>query len=169
MADRIIFLDIDGVLNSERWYRGRAPAMHEAKADHIDPAGVGLVNQLIVRTDAKVVISSTWRHFGEDFVKGVLVSRGFIGEIIGITPPLGYPRGREIQAWIDDAPVPPLSLVILDDNSDMLHLKSRLVLTKSKTGITLNDVDRAVRILNTPCGLLTVKNPKEEWQQWLKD
>ena len=55
---KIIFLDIDGVLNSEmyEWSRG------EDRADNrIDLSRVRLLKDIVSATDAKIVLSSTWR------------------------------------------------------------------------------------------------------------
>jgi hypothetical protein len=38
-------------------------------------------------------------------------------------------------------------IVILDDNDDMAHLLDRLVKTSDRTGLTDDDVDRAVSML----------------------
>ena len=73
---KIIFLDIDGVLNSETWARlmkfGCTPKVNQfkfkndkgkeyAKLARLDPSSVNLLNDLCKMTKAKVVISSTWR------------------------------------------------------------------------------------------------------------
>ena len=64
---KIIFLDIDGVLNHEEWYSsGRA---HEAylatgetdiKAYNFDPESWNWVQKLIDETGAKIVLSSSF-------------------------------------------------------------------------------------------------------------
>lgn len=116
---KIIFLDIDGVLNSNDWYvyrRDNVP-MDSVHAQYpfyeLDPRAVKNLNRLINETGAKVVISSTWR-LGRTIseLQELLDSVGFIGEIVGITPHLscklpyedkgGYtiPRGCEIDWWL---------------------------------------------------------------------
>lgn len=151
---KVIFLDFDGVLNSVEWWRRRgADGMRS-----LDPAAVGLVNQLVVRTDAKVVISSTWRLFPKDVAVNTLKENGFVGEIIGQTPDGAMmkgaiygavQRGHEIQAWLATCPKVS-SFVILDDDSDMAHLSDRLVLTSHAVGLTQANVDSAVLLLGGP-------------------
>jgi hypothetical protein len=51
---KIIFLDIDGVLNNSKWLK-------ENKNNPIDPAAVNRINVIMQKTDAKIVISSSWR------------------------------------------------------------------------------------------------------------
>lgn len=56
---KIIFLDIDGVLNSEVYYR----IVDRSKKDwsRFDPKAVELIKKLLNEFSAKIVISSTWR------------------------------------------------------------------------------------------------------------
>ena len=57
---KIIFLDIDGVLNSIGWVERTKGTAYEDK--EIDPSKVRLLKQIIDKTDAKIVLSSTWRE-----------------------------------------------------------------------------------------------------------
>ena len=75
---KIIFLDIDGVLNHEAFYKERYERVQNGeKLNHpyseIDSNSVTNLNSLIADTDAKVVISSTWRHSGIDYCKDVML------------------------------------------------------------------------------------------------
>ena len=158
---KIIFLDIDGVLNHEAFYKERYENK-DYKIKHpyseIDPKCVANLNNLCKETDAKIVISSTWRNSGLDYCKDVLVYHGFKGEIIGITPNCRYEmclRGNEIHQWIDDnrEMVGPYynftEYVILDDDSDMLYWqRNNFLLIDRFVGLTMGDVFRAKKILN---------------------
>jgi hypothetical protein len=119
---KVIFLDIDGVLNHEMWYRRRFEEMDMEKYTskypyyEFDPQSIEELNRIINETDAKVVISSTWR-IGRtvDQLQELLNNVGFEGEIIGVTPhfiakgedindnPISYtvPRGCEIEWWLE--------------------------------------------------------------------
>ena len=74
---KIIFLDIDGVLNSEDWYRKRHEEVpqHEQSAQYpfyeLDPELVSNLNLIIQKTEAKVVVSSTWITGGDCIGKTV--------------------------------------------------------------------------------------------------
>ena len=89
---KIIFLDIDGVLNCENAYRNGECQYQEwiwedGRKDHYQRFCVRskeLLNKLIDETGAKIVISSTWRHSGIDFMKKVWEMEEMKGEIIGI-------------------------------------------------------------------------------------
>lgn len=145
-ATSLVFLDFDGVLNSERFYRVKPNGVMG-----LDPEAVAILNTLIERTGAEVVVSSSWRI--GDTVQGLtekLVSVGFTGKVIGVTPDLfSRPRGEEIQAWLDAHPATHRRLVVIDDDADMVHLTRRLVQTRFATGLTAEDVDRAVEILES--------------------
>src|SRR5579859_6485282 len=87
---KIIFLDIDGVLNSQRFYESEfrkhnESLMHDEYGQIFDPLSSDLLNKLIRETKAKVVISSTWRHNGFQEMKDMWRDRKMEGEVIGIT------------------------------------------------------------------------------------
>jgi hypothetical protein len=140
----IIFLDFDGVLNSNFWIWTHADSEF---GSHIDPGLVGRVNVIIARTGAKVVVSSAWRKlYTDDELRAGLASCGFAGEILGSTDHLGPFRGDEIQRWLSsnlhEGP-----FVILDDSADMAHLLPSLVRTDPAYGLSFADVERAVAML----------------------
>ena len=114
---KIIFLDIDGVLNSESAYRNGE--CQYVEWEHLEGPLKGekghhqafakkskmLLNSLIKMTGAKVVISSTWRMSGIDAMKRIWEVEEMEGEIIGITPNLRtreytVPRGCEIDYFL---------------------------------------------------------------------
>lgn len=93
----------------------------------------------------------------------ILVAHGFVGEVIGQTPDLvndpvwlearrsrdGAPfeyerieRGMEIAEWLKVHP-DVTAFAILDDCSDMVGVKHRLVLTDPIVGLDDPDVERA--------------------------
>ena len=112
---KVIFLDIDGVLNCESAYRNGECQYQEwiwedGRKDHYQRFCVRskeLLNKLIDETGAKIVISSTWRHSGIEFMKKVWEMEEMRGEIIGITPSLRtkgihIPRGMEIGYYLNN-------------------------------------------------------------------
>lgn len=156
---KIIFLDIDGVLNHEAFYKAR----HENKSEieypysEIDPISVQILNTLCEESGANVVISSTWRHSGIEYCKDALEKVGFTGEIIDITPTHESRfRGLEILDWIKsnedligDRYYNFTEYVILDDDSDMLYWqRNNFLLIDRFVGLTMGDVFRAKKILN---------------------
>ena len=150
---KIIFLDIDGVMNCENAYRsGECRYVewtnHRGDKDHHQAFcswSKELLNKLIDETNAKIVISSTWRSSGIEFMKSVWELEGMHGKIIGLTPNFrgevnGYtiPRGCEIDKWLGDNGFSHINwdkdtqqeyinktgienYIIIDDDSDMLY------------------------------------------------
>lgn len=164
---KVIFLDVDGVLNHCDT-RGGTPTDAEPLPIPIEPACMTRLNRLIAETSAKIVISSSWRLHARWQVLGpALVRRGLVGDVIGETPDLvndpiwlnawltrtGAPfdyerleRGWEIGEWLAAHPEV-TGFVILDDCSDMDELKPWLVLTHPNDGLDDPDVERAKWLL----------------------
>jgi hypothetical protein len=118
---------------------------------HFQKSCVRELNRLIRLSGAQVVVSSTWRkHKDWMGTQQHIADEGVRCDIVGRTPSLGDRiRGHEIQAWIDEWPYRGHleSFVILDDDSDMDHLMSQLVLTSMEGGLRRHHVDKALWIL----------------------
>ena len=141
---RIIFADIDGVCNSVQ------SAKQYRTWSKLDPDCIARLNGLVERTGAKIVISSAWRFGDTEELAELLQHQGITGPIIGETPWMPKEaRGREIQTWLDRHPGEIESFVILDDDSDMVHLAPYHVKTDIEVGLTDEDVARAEEILST--------------------
>jgi len=157
---KIIFLDIDGVLNSKGSMRRAGKRIFN---DNPDPIHIGWLNYIVEKTGAVLVISSVWRkNCSSSYIWRLLSLLGFKGEVRGSTPHTGDIRGNEIRCWIDrynngkdwnltdrDKKIEPIeSFVILDDDADMGSLVSRLVQCKNESGLTRKEAEKAVKILN---------------------
>lgn len=154
---KILFLDIDGVLNShEFWIRCRELGL--IPDDQIDPQAVERLNRLTDATGAKIVVSSTWRlPYVWNKQLAMLVTRlqkvGIKAEIIGMTPDhqKQYGRGGEIQAWMLQARQDGMdieSFAILDDDSDMGNLMDYLVKTTMAYGLQETHVEAVIQLLS---------------------
>lgn len=154
---RILFLDIDGVLNSDAWFRSKR---NRTETNELDVAAVKRLDLIVERTGAKVVISSTWRTgLTREELTAILQKYGFRGEVIDMTPVLragevrdraGSPtRGDEIQAWLDAQPAPPRAFVILDDQTDLGALSVRQVFTTYDHGLLDEHVEQAIVFLES--------------------
>lgn len=157
--DKYIFLDIDGVLNSEQYYIEKPwPQRFEELKDkldehiafgiaHIDPKAVKLLNRLVEETNAKIVVSSSWR--GDYALQTIFSLAGIAEPIYGETPRSEHRwRGAEIETWLEERQEP-YKYVILDDDSDMLDTqRNNFIHTDWKVGLTEENVSKAIRILN---------------------
>jgi len=161
---KIIFLDIDGVLNSEIWFSKTA----HLKGDSVffDPRSIKVLNHITDETGAKIVVSSSWRNGRSvSALQELLSLMGVTGEIIGKTPRLqftgleGYdysiPRGNEIKAWLEtnkdvlSVKMSKVKYLILDDDTDMLYWqREKFIQVDPYCGLTWNMINRAKQILN---------------------
>lgn len=144
---KLIFLDIDGVMNSNF---SKVSDKHESLA--FDPKAVENLKYILDETKAKIVVSSTWR-IGEtvDSLKSRIFSHYGLDEyVIGTTPVYNEtPRGIEIADFL--ATLHKLAIegiVILDDDSDMEDLKEYHVKINRKYGLSREDAEKAIEILN---------------------
>lgn len=160
---RIIFCDIDGVLNSVSYIRRMEPkwgalgTTFDDPKNQMDPVAVARFNRIVQLTKAKIVVSSTWRLSFQrrhknalDALIRCLRSYGIQGEIVGMTPEgfgLGRRRGNEIQAWLDDYGQDVKKFVILDDDSDMEHLMPYLVKTAYPDGLMEKHIPQVLAML----------------------
>src|SRR6266436_5299597 len=94
MTRRVVFLDIDGVL---------APIRRWDRYGDLEPACVQVLNLIVARTGAEVVVSSTWRY-GKTVaqLQEMLEAQGFTGSVVDKTPTgaAGADRADEIAAWL---------------------------------------------------------------------
>jgi hypothetical protein len=133
----IIFLDIDGVMNSTK---DRFSTRLENDIYWIR------LKRLVDETNSAIVLSSSWRmgNSGRDIVHKRLQQFGM--DFIDVTPIFsGQHRGREIADWLSRHEVE--SFVILDDEGDMDELVDHLVKTDMNVGLQDNDVDKAISLL----------------------
>lgn len=154
---KIIFVDLDGVFNSETYYRKRAEDgdVRPYPLSEFDPEAVKQYMRIIQKTGAKTVISSSWRH--TDGLRSILKNVGFRGSPLDfeITPYLGTIRGLEIKKYMEDYldkhPDEEIeSYCIIDDDIDMLYeQKDNFVRTDAfYGGLTKEKADRVIKILN---------------------
>ncbi len=136
----VLFLDIDGVLNSAQWFSEMARRNKEVGEDFdngmLDPAAVAVLNRVLDRSGAKVVVSSTWRKL-YDFndLLALLSAQGLkVGNFIGKTGnSMDGHRGREIAAWLEAHDVD--NYVAIDDSTDLENLGAHHFKTEWPIGL----------------------------------
>ena len=119
--------------------------------EELDPSCIQVLNEIVARGGADVVVSSTWRY-GKTVaeLQQMLDAHGFTGSVVGKTPIAtpGADRGEEIAAWLAEHAAG--GYVIIDDHVDMGTLRSHLVQTHPAHGLQLADVPRAIALLMRP-------------------
>lgn len=149
MIRKYLFLDIDGVLNSAKYFEALKYGSLENK-DALDPVAVARLNRITDATGAKIVVSSSWRHAFEhtpNMLFYLLKEEGITGEMIGITPTTTWSRWCEIKLWLDNNIIPE-SFIIIDDMDYMGDLQRHLINTKWAYGLLDEHVERAIKKLN---------------------
>lgn len=164
--DNILFLDIDGVLNSgdnmislhTNNLIDKSIKTRDEFGHLFDDRCIRHLNWIIHETNCKLVISSTWRKDGLKKMKKLWEYRNLPGEVVGITPShvdqyiinmYGIieekaDRGFEIQQWLEENTWNKYSIV--DDDSDMLnHQMGQFVKVDNKIGL---DYFAAQKIIN---------------------
>lgn len=163
---KIIFLDIDGVLNTQLWYTQMDRNTYIDKYGYaFDPNAVANLKRIVEETGADIVISSSWKCMGLTQMEDMWNDRNLPGRIIGITPNsvsdelllhadidsmvLFHIRGEEIKEWLSKHGKRVSNYVIIDDMDNMLpEQQSHFVQTNPEVGITKEDSEKAIKILN---------------------
>lgn len=136
---KIIFLDIDGVLNSIYFnILRRTKGVDSLKCmfkplKNLDQASIDILRVFVNKTDAKIILSSTWRKdpnlfFNNesedqriDFFKKCFAHFGWKDfPLIGLTPNLSGFRGHEVAVCLDNIKEEIDDYIILDDDSDFI-------------------------------------------------
>lgn len=154
---KIIFLDIDGVLNSRAYDRKR----NWNEQTDIDETRLPLIKEIVDATAAKIVLSSTWRqHWNKDpnrcDADGRYINKTFSKfglTIYDKTPDLGITalRKEEISKWLKETAEKIDSFVIIDDyRYGWGDLSEHFVKTDPnfQLGIEKEQVAEAIKILN---------------------
>lgn len=157
----ILFLDIDGVMNSHAYIR-RGGSVN-CRTDGIDPEAVAHLQRIVDETNCSIILSSTWRliHTLAE-MRGRLIAKGMRHPcpLRGRTPDLsekdgviqiGARRGEEVKEWIERQGFKG-RFVCLDDDGDFLPGQP-LIQTTFETGLTAEHADRCIEIL---CSVQTV-------------
>ena len=146
----IIFLDVDGVLNN-------IDTITTTKSGwtFVDDFLVERLRTIVELTGAKVVLSSSWRYGmyssgtdRQDYLELVDKLREFNIQVIDVTPIFSDgDREEEIMWWLEHRWFDSGHYVILDDVNYFVDLQTNFVQTSPETGLTLEDVERAIKIL----------------------
>lgn len=150
---RLIFLDVDGVLNNDY------DAAAWESVTPISKSNVEALNEIIDKLTEEVgpiylVLSSTWRlrYFGKEnaieLINKDFSSYGIKAPFIGHTPRFidvtghSYYRGYEIDYWIKkNCNKSYVSFVIIDDDCDMASLRNQHFQTMPDMGIQKHHYD----------------------------
>ena len=160
----LIFLDIDGVLNSNPFFEQNRDKGHMQISDY----HLQKLAKIYNTCNAKIVLSSTWRDLDDEsdvtvyWMYEYLVNElaRYDMEIIDKTPIIGFDRPLEIKTWLDNQPnKDEIKFVSLDDDFpreeyEKYGIGDCLVRTTfwgddiSEAGLQQEHVDKAIEILS---------------------
>ncbi len=149
---KVIFLDVDGVLNN-RHTRVTTSDGWCFVDDHL----VTRLKRLLNLSGARLVLSSTWRegwHQEDESKNDISFTElrdkfnQFGIEIFDRTGEMRMHRWQSIKEFFDRPREDVIEhYVILDDWNDMGEFSNHLVLTNPSTGLTEEDIQKALKIL----------------------
>lgn len=149
-SQKILFLDIDGVLNSKIYYK----YIYKPEEGHgrFDPYCVVLIRRLIEEFSLQVVITSTWRNGVVERLMKELEESNLMQYLHSDwhTPILrSVNRGKEIQLWLDNHPETE-DYIIIDDNENLLEYQlNKFVKTDNYAGMAQMQYHQARNLLLT--------------------
>ena len=168
--DKYIFLDFDGVLNTE-FYQNLLISQGKPWGDEMgaffDPEAVKQLGRIVDTTHAYIIIESSWKYLGLKALREMWATRQLPGRLIGITSSTAidswlltadlnnidlemmHCKGIEIESWLLDNASTDFKYVIIDDEYVILDSQlPHFILTNPYDGITKDIADRAIGMLN---------------------
>ena len=167
---KIIFLDFDGVLNTENYnlvLKRKGKICQDEYGALFDPNAVKQLKRIIDATNADIVVESSWKYHGLDAMKELWEVRNLPGRVIDITPSsvsdeylsnvnldnldasMLHCKGLEISSWLSEKGQSNTRYVIIDDEYVVLESQSsNFILTNPYEGITEEQANKIISILN---------------------
>ena len=143
--DKVIFLDVDGVLNN-------SISRYELGYEAFDPIALFHLARIIQETGAKIVISSTWRSIPHNYrlLLAALTKKKIVDNVVGLTPELSLSdeRWREIVGWLNQHDVK--RFAVIDDlkGAAVPNAPYSFFLTEDESGLTEEIADSVILHLN---------------------
>lgn len=135
---KVLFLDIDGVLNSKRTsvaFNGYPHSFDGVDMNRFDHVAIALIRLLCKETGCSVVLSSDWRYT----CTAHETANALDLPVIDVTPKLPGKRGFEINAWLSNH-LDVQTYAIVDDNDWMLESQeNNFVQTDEEVGLSLRN------------------------------
>lgn len=167
---KIIFLDFDGVLNTEHnqnMLLYKRKAWKDKHGAFFDLKAVAELNRIVEETKADIVIESSWKYLGLEAMRQMWRDRNMPGNVIDVTPSSASNnwllnanldemdpahaqwKGMEIASWIAENLHDEDRYVIIDDEYVILDSQlPHFIITNPYDGIIPELADRAIKLLN---------------------
>jgi hypothetical protein len=157
---KVIFLDIDGVLNSQEFLQNN-------KSESIDRRNVSVLKNVINKTGAVIVMSSAWRLWFDDImmpiegysqhlydifsefdIKIFAKTPDFSTEEIRAKKTFSRVKAKEILAWLNENQS--FDKYVVVDDLDLINeeINAHLVRINGQVGITEEDAMRVIDMIS---------------------
>lgn len=150
---KYIFLDFDGVLNTDQYQAQLAVEGKPTKDEYgplFDPKAVGRLDEIVESSKAEIFIISSWGDvLGRDKIIEMWQKRGLPGEVRAVFAP--DEKCTTKAQWIEECinHMVYLPYIILDDEAVFLPEHERsFIKVNPVTGISKANVESAIAILN---------------------
>lgn len=141
---KIIFLDIDGVMNC-------MATAYQTRRKGFDLIPSALLRRIIQETGAKIVVSGALgRAVALDILRGYFERAGIPGDtVIGVTDTVGR-RGEDISQWLHAHPEGITGYILIDDAdaAQVAPHENVTVRTNWFTGMSYANAEQAIAFLN---------------------
>jgi len=143
---KVIFLDFDGVITIPPKWFFRAELIKNVK-------------KIVEATEAKIVVSSSWRSETIDKTKSIIIDRKrrcprnsmlfwLVDNFYDVLHTYRGNRGQEIKDWLDTHDNIDNYVIIDDDNDFLDEQLYHFVQTNYEDGLTEVETKRAIKVLN---------------------
>lgn len=140
---RVIFLDIDGVLNNQSVLRAAS------RLDTISDQHVELVAHIVKETGAVLVLSSTWRLYRDLLRNAIRIFESHGLTLHDVTPAkISAKRHQEIQLWLDEHEGVE-KFAIIDDDGDAEIAGNFFKTSFIGEGLTKEIAEQVIQHLNS--------------------
>ncbi len=142
---KIIFLDIDGVMN-------KSQTASRTRIDGFDAVPSTCLREILASTGAKIVVTGALgRIMPLEVLRGYFRHAGIDGDVVlGVTKNYGSTRGECISLWLHENASMVTCYIVIDDadESEVSPHENCLVHTQWNIGLSQVDADRAIMLLD---------------------
>lgn len=167
--EKYLFVDFDGVLVSDNFIEEIKHLGKDYNDEYgalFDPKCIDNLLEIVKQTDAKIIISSSWKEYGVEFLQEMWSNRNIPVKIHSVNPsllitkyldqtngssfslPERFAKGLEINAWLEINAPKDYNYCIIDDECFFLaNQVEHHVQTNSLNGLTATLAEKAIQIL----------------------
>jgi hypothetical protein len=154
---KILFLDIDGVLNSARSFTGIGKSYPTEKPEdaNLDPVAVGLLKAICREGDFKIFIHSSWwgLRCNKNYATAMFAKHGWLTPGI-----IGGSSDGDRKTRIDTAlaKYKPENYIILDDCDLREYFGSHAIVVNPMNGLSMDNYANAMKHLGKNVGVFLI-------------